>query len=74
MLFSAPFDILPHMENKPTTSNSPGVLGWLFLILCGLKVAGVATLSWWAVFAPLIIWLIAFIILVAAFCWVNSDD
>lgn len=41
--------------NTTGNGNGLGILGVLFTVLLGLKIAGVTTISWWIVFSPLFV-------------------
>jgi hypothetical protein len=46
-----------------TSSSGIGLLGVIFLILLFLKLFGVISISWWWVFAPIIIEVVIFLII-----------
>ena len=41
--------------NVTNTNGGIGVLGLTFIVLLVLKLTGLATLSWWWVFAPILL-------------------
>lgn len=46
----------------------------LFLVLLGIRTAGLATFSWWWVFSPMFIKLGGDIILLSIFYWLMGED
>lgn len=63
-------------SHSKTTGNSMGFLGWLQLLLIGLKLTGYITWAWWQVLTPLIAGgslFLAFLILMIIFAFISDN-